>query len=296
MSKLDTARARCDRAAAQSGGAVLVALSGGKDSIVTLELCKERFAHVEAFYMYHVAGLACIERSVDAAARRCGVRVHKVPHPDLTRILRDSMLRPITREASDIKRLKQSDIEAALTERTGIEWFAYGERAADSFARRLYTRKNDGIRTEWRRLYPIWDWLHGDVITYLKVHRIPLPERLGASDTKVMSGFGLHPRPLWWMKYNAPEDYAKVLAVFPYCEAMVRRYELEQEKEQPAKAQPKRKAKPPRDPKPKAVKRAKRQRSLRGRLGSTADEVSEVHEETSAPLGAARGALQPAQD
>jgi phosphoadenosine phosphosulfate reductase len=265
----------------------MVALSGGKDSLVTLDLCRRHFAHVECFYMFHVQGLACIERNVDAAARRAGVRVHKVPHPDLARIMRQSMLRPFTREANDIKRIKQSDVEAALTERTGIRWFAYGERAADSFARRLYTRKNDGVREDWRRFYPVWDWLHGEVMTYLKVHRIPLPERLGASDTKVMSGFGLYPRPLHWMKHNVPEDYAKVLVQFPYAEAMVMRYELEQAKKQrqPAVVKPERKRKP----KPRAAR-------LGGLKRSAAEPVSEVRAQASAPLAAAGGAVQPAED
>lgn len=283
-SKLDTARARCERAARLTGGAVLVALSGGKDSIVTLELCKERFAHVEAFYMYHVLGLQCVERSVDTAARRCGVKVHKVPHPDLTFLMKNSILRPHSWDATRIKKLKQSDVETALRERTGIEWFAYGERASDSFARRLYTRKDDGIREDWKRFYPIWDWLHGDVIAYLKQRRIPLPERFGASDTKVMSGFGLFPKPLAWMKANAPDDYKRVLEVFPYAEAMVFRYELEQrqkpEAEKPA-------ARPAAKPKRKAKRAKTLKRGLGGRDASSAgtgqaDEVPEVRSAASA--------------
>lgn len=273
LSKLQTALARCERTAQLSGGAVLVALSGGKDSLVTLEVCKATFAHVEAFYMYHVKGLQCVERSVDAAARRCGVRVHKVPHPDLTRIMRSHILRPFTAEAADVKLLKQADVEKALTARTGIEWFAYGERAADSFARRLYTRKDDGVRADWKRVYPIWDWLHGDVVGYLKQRKIALPERLGANDTKVMSGFALRPRPLHWMKHHAPDDYARVLEVFPYAEAMVFRYELEQANQA---AVPERK----REPKP------KRGRSLKAKLGARggdADEVPEVRDPSGTP-------------
>lgn len=291
-SKIASAADRCQRAAALSGGAILVALSGGKDSLVTLELCAQHFVHVEAFYMYYVRGLDVIERSVDSAARRLGVKVHKVPHPDLTRIMKNSLLRPHTPEASDIKKLKQSDLEAALTKTTGIGWFAYGERASDSFARRLYTRQNDGIRADWKRFYPIWDWLHGDVVSYLKSRRIPLPERFGASDTKVMSGFGLAPRPLHWLKHNAPSDYAKVLAMFPYAEAMVFRYELEQRRKQSAEPAP---APQPKRERARRERKPKPRRSLK-RFGTAADEVSEVRDEAGAPAGAQERPVQPAQD
>jgi phosphoadenosine phosphosulfate reductase len=238
--------------------------------------------------MYHVLGLECVERCVDVAARRVGVKVHKVPHPDLTRIMRGNILRPPSAEAATIKRLKQSDVEAALRERTGIEWFAYGERAADSFARRLYTRVNDGIREDWKRVYPVWDWLHGDVIAWLKHKRIPLPERFGASDTKVMSGFGLYPRPLHWMKHHAPDDYRRVLEVFPYAEAMVMRHELEEQKrrvtEQAEQQRQERGSQPPGERTREKAKRVPAsKRSLKRRLGSrAADEVSEVRSAASA--------------
>lgn len=268
---------------------MLVALSGGKDSIATLQLCVEQFERVEAFYMYHVAGLQSVERCVDTAARRVGVTVHKVPHPELSSLLKRNVLRPHSSEFAKIKQLKQADIEKALTERTGIAWFAYGERASDSFARRLYTRVNDGIREDWHRIYPVWDWLHGDVIAYLKQRRIPLPERFGASDSKVMSGFSLRSRPLHWMKHHAPDDYRRVLEVFPYAEAMVMRYELEEGKAAKAAADKLAvgESKPAKQRKPKRPKR-----SLRGKLGAgAADEVSEVRDASGAPLDAAERAV-----
>jgi phosphoadenosine phosphosulfate reductase len=290
MSKLQRAMDRCDRAAALSGGAVLVALSGGKDSLVTLELCASRFSHVEAFYMYHVQGLACAERSVDSAARRAGVRVHKVPHPELSTLIKHSVLRPHSDEAAKVVRIKQADVERMLTAKTGITWFAYGERASDSFARRLYTRKDDGVRADWRRVYPIWDWLHAEVISYLKQKHIALPERFGASDKRAMSGFGLFPRPLAWMKRAAPDDYQKVLAVFPYAEAMVLRYELEQAEEAAhPKPKPERKRAAP------GGSRADGKRAARARAAN-AQQVSEVRDAASAPQRAEERPVQPAQD
>lgn len=256
-------------------------LSGGKDSIVSLELCAQHFARVEAFYMYHVEGLACIERSVDSAAARFGVKVvHKVPHPDVARSIRDSELRPHNHDAPQVKCIKQLDIEKALTKKTGISWFAYGERACDSFARRLYTRKNDGIREDWKRVFPIWDWRHDEVVSYLKQKKIPLPERFGAGEY-AMSGFALAPWPLYWLKENEPRDFERVLKVFPYAEAMVMRHEqwIRRQRSKPQEPAPERKPK------------RKRDKRARG-----AHKVSEVQDGAGAQEGLAQRALQPAQD
>ena len=46
---VETAAAITDR--------VLVAFSGGKDSVVTLDVCVRHFAHVEGFFMYQVLSL-----------------------------------------------------------------------------------------------------------------------------------------------------------------------------------------------------------------------------------------------
>jgi len=284
-SKLQAAIARMQRAVPLTGGAVLVGLSGGKDSLVTLDLCTRVFPRVEAFYMYHVAGLDCVERHVESAAKRARVKLHKVPHPELSRLIKLSILRPHTVGCEDVKLIKQKDIEEALARDTGITWCAYGERASDSFARRLYTRKNDGIHEGWKRVWPIWDWLQADVYAYLKARRIPLPERMGAADNKHMTGFSLKPKTLAWMKEHAPSDYAKVLRVFPYAEVQVIRYANEQAKAAARAAEKAAAGGSESKPKPR-----------RGRRAGGAVRVSEVHDDAGAPLATAERALQPAHD
>ena len=45
------------RTAASMSRRVLVSFSGGKDSVVLLDLCAKHFERVDAFFMYHVRGL-----------------------------------------------------------------------------------------------------------------------------------------------------------------------------------------------------------------------------------------------
>jgi hypothetical protein len=198
-----------------------VALSGGKDSLVILDLCCEVFSRVEAFHMYLVRGLRSVEDPVDAAAKRRGVAVHYVPHWDMSRMFKYGVLRPHMPAADKLRILAQKDVERSLTAKTGIRTFAYGERASDSFIRRFYTRENDGlrIRAERSKLYPIWDWVDADVYAYLKAKKIPQPPRFGGS--RKQSGFSLEPDCLAWLKEHYPNDYAKVLQVFPYADVQL---------------------------------------------------------------------------
>jgi hypothetical protein len=193
----------------------------GKDSMVSLDLCCQVFSRVEAFHMYIVKGLESVEAPMDAFAKRMGVPLHYVPHWDLARMFKHGYLRPPLATSRKIRILAARDVERSLTTKTDIHIFAYGERASDSFVRRFYTRENDGIRIREHRtkLYPIWDWKDADVYGYMKAKKIPAPPRFGEEGkNSKMSGFGLNRDCLTWLKRRYPNDYAKVLKVFPYAE------------------------------------------------------------------------------
>jgi len=221
------------RKAAGFDSSVLVAVSGGKDSLVTLDLCCQVFKKVEAFYMYLVPGIEVIERPLLAVTRKLGVRTHMVPHWDLARLQREGVFRMHSVTAQDAPRIKLRDIEKALCKESGLKWVAYGHRAADSIARRLMIRKTGGLDIRHGRVYPIWEWGVGDVLSYLKVRRIPVPQRIGATTGQRMSGFDLSREPVLWLYHNAPDDFARVKERFPFVEAWVMRETYGKERTSP---------------------------------------------------------------
>lgn len=224
MTLLGGALERCKRAAALSGGSIVVGCSGGKDSLVTLDVImrSKAFSRVELLAMELVPGLDLFRKPVDRAAARYGLKVHYVPHWDTARLLKYAVLRPHIRGAEKLSMLRLKDVEQAITHRTKIDFFSYGDRAADSIVRRLYTRECDGVQTEWRRLWPVWDWKLADVKRYLQLQRIPLPKRFG---NRVTSGVSLEPADLVFIKREHPNDYRKICEVFTWCEAQVFRHE-----------------------------------------------------------------------
>lgn len=223
-SKLEAARARIGRARETVGDAVCVAFSGGKDSLVCMDLCTQQFSRVEAFFMYLCRGLRCVEEPLEGYAKRWGVKIHYVPHWDRARLMKYAVASMHVDGAENLPTLKQRDIENYVKQQTGIGLFCYGERASDSFVRRFYTRDNDGLRLRGNpKLYPIWDWLDADVYGYMRARRIPAPGRFGREQRPKMSAMSLRDETVLWLRDHHPEDFRTLCKSFPFLEALLPR-------------------------------------------------------------------------
>ena len=229
MSALQDSLALLRRAAeasrATSGeSSMLIGLSGGKDSVVVLDLAKRVFDRVECYFMYLVDGLECVEAPLRAIARRYDVQLHKVPHFDLARFLKHAVYMPHRNGAAHhLRELRFVDIEALARRRAGIAWTALGHRATDSLERNAMLKRIGGFDTKARRVYPIWHWKPRDVYAYLRTHRIQVAPQLVKGTT---DGVNLYPETLRVLRDKFPDDYRKILEVFPYAEAGIIRDEF----------------------------------------------------------------------
>lgn len=225
------------RSAAAESPAVLVAFSGGKDSLATLDLCKRIFPRVEAYFMALVPELSSIEGPARRAAERAEVKLHVVQHW-LTSIylVRGVFCIPV---ASGLRQLKQVDIEREMRSRTGITWIAYGQRAiGDGISRALVLKRAKGRDEKGHRLFPIWNWGLADVLCYLRARKIPLPSRVGRDHQRGSSGLELNTKCISWLHQNHPADYERVRRVFPHVETLIRRQGWASEAAQGAEIQP----------------------------------------------------------
>lgn len=204
----------------------MVGLSGGKDSVVTLDLCCQTFPRVEAYFMYLVPGLRCVETQIDYLERKYKVKVHRLPHWHLAELLKHSVYRPHAVQAATTRKLGLVDFENYLRETTEIEWFAYGHRMAHSLERRGMLTHLHGIDRKAHRTYPIYRWKTSEVFSYLRSKKIPLPPRLTTRENTNMSGIGLEPDSLEYLRDNYPDDYEKVLKIFPYSGAGLAKQEF----------------------------------------------------------------------
>lgn len=202
---------------------VAVGISGGKDSVVTLDLCVKEFGaeNVVGWFMWMVPDLASVEGPAIQAAARVGVQLHKVPHWHVSNLFRNAVLMPPRREK--IKQQKLADTEAHVRRLTGVDWITYGWRADDSITRRIMFKRWGEIwdREPSRRFFPIAHWHVRDVLGYLRANRLPIPPRFGGNSEGGPSGFDLSVPTLRYLKEHHPDDYQRVLKQHPFAEAQL---------------------------------------------------------------------------
>lgn len=205
---------------------VLVAFSGGKDSVVTLDLCAKHFARVEAFFMYQVPGLSFQERQLQWAEARYGLQITRIPHFEVSDFLRDGTYADTWNETVPLVGILQ--VYNYLREQTGIYWIAAGERMCESIIRRAMIVRDGTINEKRGRIFPVAHWRKADVLAYIRRNKLRMPEE----ERLYGHSFGdLDPKSLYLLKQHYPEDFEKVLAMYPRAEAGVKWWEMYGESE-----------------------------------------------------------------
>lgn len=197
----------------QRMSAIGVALSFGKDSMATLDLCAEIFPRVEAFYLFRVSGLLTVQKWADAVKERYDVSVRMYPHFDLSRCYRNALLSPHWKGIEKCPRISMAEIEAHFRAGAKVSMIAYGWRRSDSLSRALIMKACGGLCFKSGRVFPLRTWKRADVLEYLEEKKIPKPEGLGR---KEQGGLDFHPEAIRFLKENCPEDYRRWLTSFPF--------------------------------------------------------------------------------
>lgn len=201
----DTVRLLSERAV--SNDSCLVFYSGGKDSTAVLDLCCRTFRQVVAVHMYFVPGLQVVEERLNLIRARYGVDVYYTPHWMLSDFFRKGLY---CFPQPGIKHVSPMAVFAHARSELGIQLIAHGGRAKDSgWRRRMFAKSQDE-----NVIYPIKFWNKIDVLAYLKMKKIPAPEKFDLD---------LSTKSLLWLADNHPDDFRRVCQVFPHAEAVVYR-------------------------------------------------------------------------
>lgn len=207
---------------------VAVSYSGGKDSIAVLDLCHQVFPKVSAWFQYIVEGLEVEEVNIRFAERRYGLKMLRLPSPALINMMRAGyyMPKPITFRRD----WKFSDVMQTVREETGAKLLAFGHRMDESLQRRGMLSENvpcPEYSERLQKLYPLARWNAKGVYAYLQGRKIPIPVNLGRFDT---SGVSLGTDVLINLRDNYPEDYYKILKVFPFAGVKITKAELRKQR------------------------------------------------------------------
>jgi len=105
---------------------LLILFSGGKDSIVTLDLCLKYFSkdQLKFVHYYFVPGLEIKERVLDWYESKYEIKIYKEPDSKTIALW------------SGKKSYKQANQEAAIRKKYNVKYLVQGIRKQDSLARR----------------------------------------------------------------------------------------------------------------------------------------------------------------
>jgi 3'-phosphoadenosine 5'-phosphosulfate sulfotransferase (PAPS reductase)/FAD synthetase len=197
------------REAAEKSDAVLVAFSGGKESLTVLDLCSRTFKRVEAFFMAFLPGLRCCEPMMEYAEERWGVKVRQYLHPQTVKNLVNEIYCPPREQYRDLEKLSIQDIHEIAAQESGVRLIATGQRRADYMFRAANAR--NAQRTE--TICPVVGWNKFDVMAYLKQRKIPIPDAQSGAQT---TGIDLSTPRILWLHDHYPDDFARIEKLFPY--------------------------------------------------------------------------------
>ena len=210
------------KAASRISDECIVAFSGGKDSVVTLDLCARYFKRTHVYFMYIVPDLSFQEANLRWYEAKYGIEIERVPHFMISEWLRLGVFR---RPDFTVPNVSITDVYTYERITSGMWWLAAGERIADSIVRRAMIKKSGSIDEKRGRIYPVAHFSKADVVRYIKHHNLKLsPESrwLGHSFRS------LEPQEMMLVRQHYPADYEKIRACYPLVDASIKQYELKQ--------------------------------------------------------------------
>lgn len=199
---------------------VLVGYSGGKESLVVLDICFRYFKKVQPYHLYYVPGLSWHEKMYRWCEERYGLDVIKIPCDPVSMFFRYGIY-TIPDETFPI--ISQNDIWKYLRIRSGIWYIAQGERVNDSLARRAWIKNSSSIDMKTGRLFPVSMWKTQEIYDYIKHHKLYLPEE----QKRLKHSFRIFDaEDLTYIKEHHPEDYEKIVHVFPLAGALTVKHKI----------------------------------------------------------------------
>jgi phosphoadenosine phosphosulfate reductase len=198
----------------------LVFFSGGKDSLVVMDMATKIFKRVVGVFMYFIPGLIVVEKQLKYARKQWGVEIIQVPHWILFRTVKYGFYSfPVVKNENKIPDIKILDIYKYIMAQTGIDYIVTGAKATDSIWRKrnLHSTENYPFL-----LTPLRNWNKFDVLYYLNKNGIPVPDNEGGNAT----GVDLTTPLVCWLYDNHREDYEKMELFFPFVGAIIKRREL----------------------------------------------------------------------
>jgi len=204
---------------------ILLSYSGGKESLVILDLCSKVFSKIVCFHYYFLPDLKIDQKKYEFAKRRYNVEVLSYQSPDALNFIKKGVFCFPRENKIKIRQLKLKDIYEKARKDSGLNWVVIGWRQTDSLQRLLTLRNyvDESICEASCKIYPLSRWKKKETINYMKINKIPLPSLI--SKRAQSAGISLDVETLLYLKKFYLSDYNRIIEVFPLAELQIRRAE-----------------------------------------------------------------------
>jgi 3'-phosphoadenosine 5'-phosphosulfate sulfotransferase (PAPS reductase)/FAD synthetase len=207
---------------------VLLAFSGGKDSIAAWLAIRPHFKRIIPIFRYTVPGLQFVEDGIRYYEKFFKTRIIRVPHPSLYRKLRYGVFQTVrSKKIIDSHQLPEpgyEEINDLVREDFGLgseALIASGVRAFDSVTRYMHFKKHGAIDLKKLTFYPIFDWRKERLLAALDHAGVKLPPEYRLFSR---SFDGLDLSYVYWVRKYYPEDFKRIKFWFPMVELEFYRY------------------------------------------------------------------------
>jgi 3'-phosphoadenosine 5'-phosphosulfate sulfotransferase (PAPS reductase)/FAD synthetase len=213
---------------------VSLGFSLGKDSAVCLDLMLRSKIEVYPIYFYTVPDLEFVEKGIRKFEDHYKIKIIQLPHPMLYDAVRKGDFLPPHHvkglQSLELPKVGFEDIAQIYFEHEGInvEWDVAGMKQSDSFNRRMVIRKYGCINEEARKVYLVYNFRDREIWKYMLNNRVPIID-----DYKLFgrSFDGLNYQYLVPIKKHYPDDYKRIIEMFPLAEMEILRYEYSQRRD-----------------------------------------------------------------
>lgn len=199
---------------------LLIGLSGGKDSLCLCELIKmAEITNVKYFNMEFLPNMRIQKDLLEYACHRFNIpyeQIIKIPSEHFMKCMHYSIYTWYSERAKkDFRAVSRTDVFKTIA-RENKGTIVCGVKKVDSMTMQRMVNQNKGIC-----LYPIVDWTLNDVLTFMELRKIKLPELT----KKGCRGVGLTDENLLFIYEHYPDDFKRIEQIFPFARVAVLKYD-----------------------------------------------------------------------
>ena len=189
----------------------------GKDSIALLNMLQPHFKKVVCVYKYLVKDLEILNPFFLWAKKFPNVEIVQVPSPALFQYKKDGVYQ--VKKFSKLKLIKDRDIEEVLKRKYQTPLIVNGSKRGDNYINAgVYNKASKSeFLTDYDKYYPLVNWKNKDVLSYIRLNKLPKPLTFGTKSKS--SGISLGFDFLLWVYEYHPRDFKKICEEFPLIKA-----------------------------------------------------------------------------